>query len=95
MKIEIRVSRANAQRGFASVHVVIDENSSFTISNVSVWDDAGKPKITMPISQMGAQKRPNITVQGELKQVLTKALWETFLIARSDTAGRAESEWEL
>ena len=96
MKIEVRVSRASQRRGYASVHVVIDAESSFTMSSIVVCDNEGKPKIMMPISQSGVQSHtPSITVQGKLKQVMTKALWETFLTARANPAGKASSEWDV
>ena len=96
MTIEVRVSRTSVRRGYASAHVVIDEENSFTLSNIVVCDNGGKPKILMPLSQVGTQKRtPNVTLQGRLKQVMTNAIWETFLAARANPAGRASSKLDV
>lgn len=74
IKIEAKVQMLGQSRGKASVHITLPDNiGSFTISNISVWED-GKAHITLPLTQVGESKRPGITLQGELKQMLIDAI---------------------
>lgn len=96
MKIEVRVSCTSQRRAYASVHVAIDGESSFTVSNIIVRDNAGKPQIELPISQVGGRGHtPSFAAQGRLKQAMTEALWEAFLTARADPSGKAGTERDV
>lgn len=74
IEIEARVQMLGQSRGKASVHITFPGSiGSLTISNISIWED-GKAHITLPLTQVGGNKRPGITLQGELKQMVIEAI---------------------
>lgn len=74
IEIEAKVQMLGQSRGKASVHITLPDNiGSLTISNISVWED-GKAHITLPLTQVGGNKRLGITLQGELKQMVIEAI---------------------
>lgn len=65
--IEVKTKKISTYRGKASVHLIF-EDGSCTISNILIRQKGDQIKITMPLMEMGDNKRPCITLQGELKQ---------------------------
>jgi len=72
--IETRLTSIGITRTQASVHVTC-EGWSFTISNIIIYkQDNGKWKICLPMTNIGANKKPAITLQGNLKEAIVDAL---------------------
>ena len=66
-EVEVRVDRNSPTRGKASVHLAFDAESSLTISNILIWEEKGRLNIKMPLVEIGCNKHPAITLQGEIK----------------------------
>ena len=72
--IETRLTSIGITRTQASVHVTC-EGWSFTISNIIIYkQDNGKLKICLPMTNIGANKKPAITLQGNLKEAVVNAI---------------------
>ena len=65
-------------RGLSSARASVSVEGAFggfTIQNIMVRDMGGKVRFTMPLS---AQRRPLITLRGEIKQTVQAAIWRAY-----------------
>ena len=81
-QIEVRVNQTSPTRGKASAHIILGDEESLTITDISVWEENEKVKISLPMNQYGGRKHPCITLQGNLKKNLIAMVAEQFLKLR-------------
>ncbi|MBU5627027.1 hypothetical protein KQI82_08920 [Oscillibacter sp. MSJ-2] len=75
--IEVKINKISPSSAKGSVHVEV-ESGGFTISNILLRKDAGQLKISLPLISIGDQKRPAITLQGELKNRIMEELEQAY-----------------
>lgn len=77
MIVEARIKKITANIGRGSVHVDFG-NGGITISDILVRDVEGMMKVTMPLVNVGENKRPCVTLQGTMKEVVFSALLDAY-----------------
>lgn len=78
LKVSARMKKLAVKSAKASVHVDIGDWGGFTIINIDVWEQDGKLHIKLPPKRMNGNLRPDITLQGRIKQEVNAAILEEF-----------------
>lgn len=78
LKVSVRMKKSTTRSAKASVHVDVGDLGGFTIINIDVWEQDGKLHIKLPPKRMNGNLRPDITLQGRIKQEVNAAILEEF-----------------
>lgn len=81
MQLDTKLEVVDVHKAKASIRIDI-MGSGFTVTNILITsirnETGGKQKITLPLMQIGSQKKPVIMLRGALKSTVLLALNEDY-----------------
>lgn len=93
IRLETELKIVDQRRTMAGVHLEIAGYGGLTISNILLYQDESTDRWTLrlPIITIGQRKRPALTMQGEVKTVVFRALQEDHRTLRQSAEKRLKT----